>query len=191
MKKGASHGIGHMLGGVADVPHGYTSCVMLPSVLAWNEGVNDEQQAVVSETLGRPGEIGELISGLGMPTRLRDVGVKQDQFQEIAAASMHDRWIPSNPRKITDPAQVVEILVRWLGNRRMNRQQRRRAARANKQNDGHRRIAEAQAVYDKLLNENLQNADVHCTTGTTGLSTRANGGSDDVKRALRPNAPIW
>ncbi|MEC7397375.1 MAG: iron-containing alcohol dehydrogenase [Pseudomonadota bacterium] len=115
VKKGASHGIGHMLGGVADVPHGYTSCVMLPSVLAWNEGVNDEQQAVVSETLGRPGEpasqvIGELISGLGMPTRLRDVGVKQDQFQEIAAASMHDRWIPSNPRKITDPAQVVEIL---------------------------------------------------------------------------------
>ncbi|MEC8165512.1 MAG: iron-containing alcohol dehydrogenase, partial [Pseudomonadota bacterium] len=102
-------------GGVADVPHGYTSCVMLPSVLAWNEGVNDEQQAVVSETLGRPGEpasqvIGELISGLGMPTRLRDVGVKQDQFKEIAAASMHDRWIPSNPRKITDPAQVVEIL---------------------------------------------------------------------------------
>ena len=49
VKKGASHGIGHMLGGVADVPHGYTSCVMLPSVLAWNEGVNDEQQAVVSE----------------------------------------------------------------------------------------------------------------------------------------------
>ena len=27
---GASHGIGHVLGGTADVPHGYTSCVMLP-----------------------------------------------------------------------------------------------------------------------------------------------------------------
>ena len=115
VKKGASHGIGHMLGGVAKVPHGYTSCVMLPSVLAWNESVNGSQQAVVSETLGQPGEaaskvIGNLISNLGMPKCLRDVGVSKDQFQEIAEASMHDRWIPSNPRKITTPSQIVEIL---------------------------------------------------------------------------------
>ena len=33
---GASHGIGYVLGAVYDVPHGYTSCVMLPSVLRWN-----------------------------------------------------------------------------------------------------------------------------------------------------------
>ena len=89
-----------MVSGVAEAFHGYTSCVMLPSVLAWNEGVNDEQQAMVSETLGDqvPASqvIGELIS------RLRDVGVKQDQFQE-AAASMHDRWIPSNPRRSRTP----------------------------------------------------------------------------------------
>ena len=115
IKKGASHGIGHMLGGVADVPHGYTSCVMLPSVLAWNERVNGPQQAIVSEALGQPGEaaskvIGNLISNLGMPKCLRDVGVSKDQLQEIAEASMHDRWIPSNPRKITTPSQIIEIL---------------------------------------------------------------------------------
>ena len=33
---GASHGIGYILGSLCCVPHGYTSCVMLPSVLAWN-----------------------------------------------------------------------------------------------------------------------------------------------------------
>jgi maleylacetate reductase len=113
--KGASHGIGHMLGGSANVPHGYTSCVMLPSVLKWNAPVNSNQQAVVSETLGRTGEsaaqsVGDLIARLGMPSRLQDVDVQKDQFQAIAEASMHDRWIPTNPRKITDPAQVVEIL---------------------------------------------------------------------------------
>ena len=113
--KGASHGIGHMLGGTANVPHGYTSCVMLPSVLSWNESVNGDQQAVVSETLGRAGEpaaqaVGDLIAGLGMPTRLQDVDVRKDQFQAIAEASMHDRWIRTNPRKIIDPAQVIEIL---------------------------------------------------------------------------------
>lgn len=30
---GASHGIGCVLGAVFDIPHGYTSCIMLPSVM--------------------------------------------------------------------------------------------------------------------------------------------------------------
>ena len=55
VQKGASHGIGHVLGGTAGVPHGYTSCVMLPPVLRFNEPVNAERQAWVSEALGRPG----------------------------------------------------------------------------------------------------------------------------------------
>src|SRR5947209_20179424 len=41
--KGASHGIGHVLGGTAHVPHGYTSCVMLPHVLRFNHAVNAER----------------------------------------------------------------------------------------------------------------------------------------------------
>src|SRR6201993_5222459 len=56
VNKGASHGIGHVLGGTAGVPHGYTSCIMLPHVLRFNDPVNHEKQARVSEALGRPGE---------------------------------------------------------------------------------------------------------------------------------------
>ena len=52
--KGASHGIGHVLGGTAGVPHGYTSCVMLPHVMRFNLQVNAERQKLVSEALGRP-----------------------------------------------------------------------------------------------------------------------------------------
>ena len=37
---GASHGIGHVLGAACHVPHGHTSCVMLPSVLRWNLPAN-------------------------------------------------------------------------------------------------------------------------------------------------------
>ena len=90
--KGASHGIGHMLGGTANVPHGYTSCVMLPSVLSWNGSVNGDQQAVVSETLGRTGEpaaqaVRDLIDGLAMPTRLQDVDVRKDQFSIVPSFS--------------------------------------------------------------------------------------------------------
>ena len=113
--KGASHGIGHVLGGTAGVPHGYTSCVMLPHVLRFNEPVNAERQVTVSEALGRPGvkagdAVAELIAGLGLPQTLRDVGVRRDQLDEIARESMHDRWVHTNPRKIDNP-EVVRTLL--------------------------------------------------------------------------------
>ncbi len=113
--KGASHGIGHVLGGTAHVPHGYTSCVMLPHVLRFNEPVNADRQALVSDALGRPGApasdvVAGLIAGLGLPARLRDVGVKPEQLDRIAELSMHDRWIHTNPRKIDGPPVVRELL---------------------------------------------------------------------------------
>jgi maleylacetate reductase len=115
VSKGASHGIGHVLGGTADVPHGYTSCVMLPHVLRFNQSANADKQARVSEALGRPDEpaadvIAGLISALGLPTRLRDVGVKPEQLDVIAEGSMHDRWIHTNPRKIDGPAVIRTLL---------------------------------------------------------------------------------
>src|SRR5215469_6322837 len=115
VSKGASHGIGHVLGGTAGVPHGYTSCVMLPRVLRFNDPVNHEKQTRVSDALGRLGEpaadvVAELIVGLGLPTRLRDVGVKQEQLDLIAENSMHDRWVHTNPRKIDGPAVIRELL---------------------------------------------------------------------------------
>ncbi len=113
--KGASHGIGHVLGGTANVPHGYTSCIMLPHVLRFNQPVNADRQAWVSEALGRPHEkaadaVAALIAGLGLPATLRDVGVKPEQLDEIAAGSMHDRWVHTNPRKIDGPAAIRELL---------------------------------------------------------------------------------
>jgi maleylacetate reductase len=53
---GASHGIGYVLGAVYNVPHGYTSCVMLPSVMRWNKSANADRQAMVSAAMGHPGE---------------------------------------------------------------------------------------------------------------------------------------
>ncbi|HZU89652.1 MAG TPA: iron-containing alcohol dehydrogenase, partial [Stellaceae bacterium] len=115
VSKGASHGIGHVLGGTAGVPHGYTSCVMLPHVLRFNHEVNADRQALVSEALGRPGEpaaeaVAALVAGLGLPSRLRDVGVREDQLDVIARGSMHDRWVHKNPRKIDGPTVVRRLL---------------------------------------------------------------------------------
>jgi len=113
--KGASHGIGHVLGGTAGVPHGYTSCVMLPHMLRFNHEVNAERQALVSEALGEPDvpaadAVASLIADLGLPSRLRDVGVKPEQLDTIAEHAMHDRWVHTNPRKIDGPPTVRMLL---------------------------------------------------------------------------------
>jgi maleylacetate reductase len=113
---GASHGIGYVLGAVFDVPHGYTSCVMLPSVMRWNKRDNAERQALVSEAMGQPGKdaadvLDRFIRGLGLPRSLRDVRVGPEHFDAIAEQAMRTPWIPRNPRKIDTPAQVREILL--------------------------------------------------------------------------------
>jgi len=112
---GASHGIGHVLGAACHVPHGHTSCVMLPSVLRWNLPANADRQKRVSEAFAKPQTLAaDLVAGLvaelGLPRRLADVGVGRDRFQEIAEKSMHDRAVLNNPRSIKEPADVVEIL---------------------------------------------------------------------------------
>jgi maleylacetate reductase len=51
-----------------------------------------------------------LTAGLGLPTRLRDVGVKPEQLDLIAQNSMHDRWVHTNPRTIDGPAVIRTLL---------------------------------------------------------------------------------
>jgi maleylacetate reductase len=114
VEKGASHGIGHALGGAAKVPHGYTSCVMLPTVLRYNLAVNAARQRLVSEAFGdariaAADHVERLVRDLGLPGRIRDVGVKAEQLDHIAEMAMHDRWIPTNPRPL-DRAGVRALL---------------------------------------------------------------------------------
>ena len=90
---GASHGIGYVLGAEFDVPHGHTSCVMLPFVMRWNKSVNAERQALVSAAMGQPGKdagdvLDGFIRGLGMPRSLQDVR----SAPSISTASPSRRW---------------------------------------------------------------------------------------------------
>ncbi len=112
---GASHGIGYVLGAAFDVPHGHTSCIMLPAVMHWNKLVNAERQLLVSEAMGNRGEdagglLDKFIAGLGMPRSLSSVKIGPENFGMIAEQSMETPWVPLNPRPIDGPAQVKEIL---------------------------------------------------------------------------------
>lgn len=116
---GASHGIGHVLGGTAGVPHGYTSCVMLPSVLRYNQEVTRERQTLISEAMGRnmtaADAVAELVAELGLPKSLAEVGVSKEQFPLLAEHAVHDSYVLTNPRKIAAPSDIVEILQMAAG----------------------------------------------------------------------------
>lgn len=118
---GASHGIGYILGSYCSVPHGYTSCVMLPAVLAWNESVLGSRQYDIAAALGMPDTtaakaVATLIAELGLPETLADVGVKEEQLEEIAARAIRHPVVRRNPRPLESAEQVGEILeLAWRG----------------------------------------------------------------------------
>ena len=86
-----------------------------PAVLRWNKSVNAGQQAAVARALGVPDQdaadaVAKLISDLGMPSRLRDVGVKREHFDAIAAGSLTNLFVTQNPRPVKRREDVLEIL---------------------------------------------------------------------------------
>lgn len=137
---GASHGIGHQLGPLG-VGHGETSCVLLPHVLKYNylhggQRVKDSQRKVMDvlwgeatiavmlkgrglkpETADASVLVGALVSELGMPRTLKEVGVTRDKLDSLAENSMRDRWIPTNPVPLTKKEQVLDVLEMAMGDK--------------------------------------------------------------------------
>ena len=125
---GLSHGIGHQLGARADVPHGVTSCIMLPRVMEYNRAVTAPQQRRIADAMGIGTEgmsdeeasvaavrtLEDLIDRLGIPRRLRDWGVSQEDFAPIVQDAMEDMVVAFNPRPIANQEELVELLERAL-----------------------------------------------------------------------------
>lgn len=112
---GPSHALGHTLGGGYGVPHGITSCVVLPAVLKWSQAAAPDRQARIAELMGRPHAtaaeaVGDLVRGLGLPVDLASIGIDRAEFQAIAEHTMHDAGVRTSPRPIHGPGDLVEIL---------------------------------------------------------------------------------
>jgi hypothetical protein len=113
---GASHGIGYVLGAEFGVPHGHTTCIMLPAVMRWNKLVNANRQAQISIAMSEAGSdagdvLDAFIGSLDMPRSLGAVKIGRDNFERIAEQAMGTPWVSRNPRPIAGPAQVREILL--------------------------------------------------------------------------------
>ena len=112
---GASHGIGYVLGAKYGIPHGHTSCLMLPAVMEWNAPVNSSRQALVSSALGCESAsaahlLDQLISNLDLPRGLISAGISRDEFATIADGALSTPWVPKNPRPIGGAEDVLQIL---------------------------------------------------------------------------------
>ena len=112
---GASHAIGHVLGGTCDVPHYFCTAVMMPSVLRYNRPATEAAQKSIAAALGAPGRdasevFAEFTVELGLPRRLAEVGVNEDRFELIGKNAMLSIFTRANPQPIREPSDVVKIL---------------------------------------------------------------------------------
>jgi maleylacetate reductase len=112
---GASHAIGHVLGGTCDVPHYLCTAVLMPSVLRYNKPATQGAQRKIAEALSAPSvdasdAFASFIQRLGLPNRLSDVGVGEEKFKLIGENTMLSIFTRSNPQPILEPADVMKIL---------------------------------------------------------------------------------
>ena len=112
---GASHAIGHVLGGTCDVPHYFCTAVMMPSVLRYNRPATEGAQKAVAASLGAAGRdaseaFAELVAELGLPRTLAEVGVAEDRFELIGKNAMLSIFTRANPQPIRESGDIVKIL---------------------------------------------------------------------------------
>jgi len=112
---GASHGLGYLLGALGGVPHGVTSCVFLPAVLDWNLSVNADKQKQIAAALGAENmSAGDavrcLVADLGLPGTLSAVGADDALKHQICEYAMGHPVVMANPRAITSPQDIFEIM---------------------------------------------------------------------------------
>jgi alcohol dehydrogenase len=126
VRTGISHAVGHQLGGHCNVSHGQTSCIMLPHAMDFNLPVAADRLALVAESAGIDTrgfstedaaqeaikKVRRFIQGLGCPTRLRDVGVQETDFDLLAEAVMEEVHLMENPVPIRGVAEILEMLRR-------------------------------------------------------------------------------
>ncbi|MGE0799134.1 MAG: iron-containing alcohol dehydrogenase family protein [Lautropia sp.] len=119
------HAICHGLGARFGVSHGAANAIMLPHVMRFNCGSAQEPLARVARALGSAlddeaaaaadsaGQVERIQAALGVPRRLRDVGVPADQLAALAADTMHERAAHFNPRPVTRDDVLALLRAAW------------------------------------------------------------------------------
>ena len=114
----------HQIGGGHGVAHGVASTIMLPHVLAWNAAEAADRLARAARAVGAAAagdsdgiaadrlieRLRAMAAELGLPERLRDVGVPRDALSSIAAHAASDLSAATNPRPVRSPDELETVL---------------------------------------------------------------------------------
>ena len=108
---GLGHAMAQALGGRYGLPHGALNAICLPAALRFNEPVAPDALRRLGVALGTDDPIGrvEELARLGGLEWLRDLGVPEDEVDEVAEAVVVRAGAKANPRPAT-PEQVAELL---------------------------------------------------------------------------------
>lgn len=118
------HGLCHVLGGTAGLPHGVANAIVLPHAMRFNLTAATNELAQVAELMGvsRPGQsplangrkaaeyTSDFITQLGLPQRLREVGLSQNDLPYLAEVAFQNQTIHQNPRPIVTAGQLESLL---------------------------------------------------------------------------------
>jgi len=123
---GLHHGLCHVLGGTANVPHGIANSIILPHAIRFNAEVTATQLLPAAEAMGIPvngispnvvveamvQKIFHLIGQMNLPQHLRDagVGLQESDLPRLASIAFQNRTVQNNPKPITDVSQLEELL---------------------------------------------------------------------------------
>jgi maleylacetate reductase len=121
---GLHHGLCHVLGGTANVPHGIANGIILPHAIRFNADVTATQLIPAAEALdisvggtnprgvieAMGQSIFELIGRMNLPQRLRDAGVAESDLPRLAEIAFQNRTVQNNPKPITNVEQLERLL---------------------------------------------------------------------------------
>jgi 4-hydroxybutyrate dehydrogenase len=112
---GACHSLAHALTPICGVHHGLANAIVIPHVMAFNRPAIPDRLARIAIAMGAaPGadsetlasasveRVAQLGRAIGIPERLREVGLQEDQIPEVAAKAIQDGCHQGNPRKVVE-----------------------------------------------------------------------------------------
>ena len=114
----------HHVGGLYGVPHGEANAILLPHTMRYNLDASAGRQRLIAEAIGVANSrmtdedaglaaadaVDALCRELGLPRTLREVDVPEDGLEFIAAATLQDRSLSTNPKLVTDAGPIMEVL---------------------------------------------------------------------------------
>jgi maleylacetate reductase len=108
---GLGHAMAQALGGRYGIAHGAANALSLPPALRFNEQVAGAEIARFGEALGteRAADRTQELARLAGYERLRDLGVPEDELDEVAEATAVRAGAKANPRPAT-PAEIAGLL---------------------------------------------------------------------------------